>query len=246
MEVKEPYKNIIYEGKAKILYSCTTPDTLIQYFKDDATANNAEKHSVIKTKGILNNFISEYLMKKLEDKGITTHFIKRLNNREQLVKKVSIIPVEFVVRNKAAGSIVKRYKITESITFSKPLLEFFYKNDKLNDPLLNKEHIIEFGLANHKDIELIKKHALKINEILKSIFENVGIDLIDFKIEFGHFINTNNERELILADEISPDNCRLWDRKTKKILDKDIFRKNLGNLIHGYQEIAERLGIKVN
>ena len=246
MSLDKVEKNIIYQGKAKILYSCSNPLNLIQYFKDDATANNAEKHSIIMSKGIINNFISEYLMKSLEIQGISTHFIKRLNKREQLIKKVKIIPVELVVRNLAAGSIVKRYAINEGVKFSKPLIEFFYKNDSLNDPLLNEQHIKEFGWSDNNEIKLIKKEALRINKILIKIFDKAGIDLVDFKIEFGHCINKQNEKQIILADEISPDNCRLWDKKTKKILDKDIFRKNLGNLISGYQEVADRLGVKIN
>ncbi len=246
MSLNKVEKNIIYKGKAKILYSCSNPFNLIQYFKDDATANNAEKHSVILSKGIINNFISEYLMKSLETQGVKTHFIKRLNQREQLIKKVKIIPVELVVRNLAAGSIVKRYAINEGVKFSKPLIEFFYKNDSLNDPLLNEQHIKEFGWSDNNEIKLIKKEALRINKILIKIFDKAGIDLVDFKIEFGHCINKQNEKQIILADEISPDNCRLWDKKTKKILDKDIFRKNLGNLISGYQEVADRLGVKIN
>ena len=246
MSLDKVEKNIIYQGKAKILYSCSNPLNLIQYFKDDATANNAEKHSIIMSKGIINNFISEYLMKSLEIQGISTHFIKRLNKREQLIKKVKIIPVELVVRNLAAGSIVKRYAINDGMKFSKPLIEFFYKNDSLNDPLLNEQHIKEFGWSDNNEIKLIKKEALRINKILIKIFDKAGIDLVDFKIEFGHCINKQNEKQIILADEISPDNCRLWDKKTKKILDKDIFRKNLGNLISGYQEVADRLGVKIN
>ncbi len=246
MSLNKVERNIIYQGKAKILYSCSNPSNLIQYFKDDATANNAEKHSIILSKGIINNFISEYLMKSLEIKGIPTHFIKRLNEREQLIKKVKIIPVELVVRNLAAGSIIKRYGINEGIKFSEPLIEFFYKNDSLNDPLLNEQHIEEFGWSDNNEIKLMKKEALRINKILIKIFDNAGIDLVDFKIEFGHCFNKKNEKQIILADEISPDNCRLWDKETKKILDKDIFRKNLGNLISGYQEVADRLGVKIN
>ena len=243
--MKLPTDKIIYEGKAKILYNSSKPNTLVQFFKDDATANNAQKHAVIKSKGILNNYISEFLMLKLESEGIKTHFVKRLNNREQLIKKVQIIPVELVVRNKASGSIIKRYGIRENKLFSKPLIEFFLKSDLLGDPLLNDEHLIEFNFANFKDLELMKKNALKINKILSRIFDEVGIELIDFKLEFGKFKNSDNESIIILADEISPDNCRLLDIKTKRKLDKDIFRKNLGNLIDGYNEVASRLGLKI-
>jgi len=237
---------IVYEGKAKILYNGLEPKTLIQYFKDDATANNAEKHAIIKSKGILNNFISEYLMNKIELCGVPTHFIKRINDREQLIKKVKIIPVELVVRNKATGSIVKRYGIKESLQFNKPIIEFFYKNDSLGDPLLNENHILEFDWAKPNELEIMKYYALKINKILTDIFNNIKIDLIDFKVEFGRIKDNKNKDFIILADEISPDNCRLWDTDTKKRLDKDIFRKDLGDLIDGYQEVASRLGIKIN
>ena len=237
---------ILYEGKAKIIYNGLEPKTLIQHFKDDATANNAEKHAIIKSKGILNNFISEFLMNKIELSGIPTHLIKRINDREQLVKKVTIIPVELVVRNKATGSIVKRYGVKESFEFKKPLIEFFYKNDSLGDPLLNENHILEFDWAKPNELDLMKIYALKINEVLKEIFNKIKIDLIDFKVEFGRIKDEQNKAIIILADEISPDNCRLWDAKTKKKLDKDIFRKDLGDLIDGYQEVASRLGIKVN
>ena len=237
---------IVYEGKAKILYNGLEPKTLIQHFKDDATANNAEKHAIIKSKGILNNFISEYLMNKIELCGVPTHFIKRINDRQQLIKKVKIIPVELVVRNKATGSIVKRYGIKESLQFNKPLIEFFYKNDSLGDPLLNENHILEFDWAKPNELEIMKSYALKINKILKDIFNNIKIDLIDFKVEFGRIKDNKNTDIIILADEISPDNCRLWDTNTKKRLDKDIFRKDLGDLIDGYQEVVSRLGIKIN
>ncbi len=239
-------KKIVYEGKAKILYCSSDPKILIQHFKDDATANNAEKHAIIKSKGILNNFISEYLMSKIEDNGIETHFIKRINQREQLIKKVEIIPIELVVRNKASGSIVKRYNLKESLEFTDPLIEFFLKNDNLGDPLLNESHIIEFKWANYEEIQLMKSLALKINNILQNIFRNIGIELIDFKLEFGRVDYDKNKDKIILADEISPDNCRLWDKKTRKKLDKDIFRKNLGNLIDGYQEVLTRLGLQIN
>ena len=243
--MKTDTKKIIYNGKAKILYYSSNPKNLIQHCKDDATANNAEKHAIIKSKGILNNFISEFLMSQIENAGIETHFVKRINQREQLIKKVKIIPVELVVRNRASGSIVNRYDIKDSLKFSNPLIEFFLKNDNLGDPLLNESHIIEFNWATYKEIQLMKKQALKINDVLKKIFINVGIELIDFKLEFGRIPDNKRKYKIILADEISPDNCRLWDKKTKKKLDKDIFRKNLGNLIDGYQEVLTRLGLKL-
>ena len=175
---------------------------------------------------------------------VKTHFIKRLNQREQLIKKVKIIPVELVVRNLAAGSIVKRYAINEGVKFSKPLIEFFYKNDSLNDPLLNEQHIKEFGWSDNNEIKLIKKEALRINKILIKIFDKAGIDLVDFKIEFGHCFNKQNEKQIILADEISPDNCRLWDIDSNKKLDKDRYRDDLGGLLEAYLDVSRRLGIK--
>ncbi len=238
-------EQIVYEGKAKKLYLGSAPNTLIQYFKDDATAFNAKKHDVINMKGVINNFISEYLMLCLERKGIPTHLIKRINQREQLIKKVNIIPIEVVVRNIGSGSIIKRYGIKEGLKFSKPLIEFFLKDDNLNDPLVNENHIKEFNLANNHELKLIKHYSIKINKILKTIFNKIDIELIDFKLEFGKYKIDNSEK-LILADEISPDNCRLWDKSSFRKLDKDIFRKNLGNLLEGYKEVAKRLKLKLD
>ncbi len=235
---------ILYEGKAKIIYS-TNSVNLIQYFKDDATAFNAKKTEIIRSKGILNNFISEHLMKKLMKKNIKTHFLKRISSREQLIKKLNIIPIEVVVRNKAAGSIVKKYDIREGSNFSNPIIEFFYKNDSLNDPLLNEDHINAFNLAKSHEIINLKKISKKINIILKDVFNKIDIDLIDFKLEFGT-LNGFENKQIILADEISPDNCRLWDKDTGKKLDKDVFRNDLGNLVDAYSEIAKRLNINID
>ena len=236
-------KKILYDGKAKTIFEGTTPDTVIQYFKDDATANNAEKHCIIDGKGVLNNSISDYLMKKINDIGIPTHYIKKINMREQLVKKVEIIPVEFVVRNIAAGSIVKRLGIKEGSVFSKPLIEHYLKKDELGDPLINENHIINFQWGTQDELDEMKEYGLRINDFLRSLFFGIGLKLVDFKIEFGRYYSEDGNSILLLADEISPDNCRLWDIKTNKKMDKDLFRQELGGLKEAYQEVANRLGI---
>jgi len=234
----------IYEGKAKIIYSTCEKDIVIQHFKDDATAFNALKKANIEGKGVLNNRISEYLLNSLEQCGIKTHLIKRLNMREQLIKKVEILPIEFVIRNIATGSLSNRLGISEGTILEKPLLEYYLKNDELNDPIISKEHVYAFNWATKKEIKIIDIMSLRINDILQGIFRGVGIKLVDFKIEFGRIWNKNSEsNEIILADEISPDTCRLWDVNTEKKLDKDRFRKDLGNLIEAYQDVARRLGI---
>ena len=234
----------LYEGKAKIIYETNKNGLIIQHFKDDATAFNALKKANIEGKGVLNNRISEYLLSSLAQCGIENHLIKRLNMREQLIKEVKIIPIEFVVRNIATGSLTKRLGISEGTVLEEPLLEYYFKNDELGDPLISKEHIYSFEWASEKEIKAIDKMSLRINDILQGIFRGVGIKLIDFKIEYGRIWNKDKEIiEIILADEISPDTCRLWDIKTDRKLDKDRFRKNLGNLIEAYQEVARRLGI---
>ena len=234
----------LYEGKAKIIYETNDKSLVIQHFKDDATAFNALKKANIEGKGVLNNRISEYLLSSLNQCGIQTHLIKRLNMREQLIKHVEIVPIEFIVRNIATGSLTKRLNITEGTVLKKPLLEYCLKNDELGDPLISKEHIYEFEWASNEEIKIIDKTTLRINDILQGIFRGVGIKLVDFKIEFGRAWNKEKEKnEIILADEISPDTCRLWDIKTDKRLDKDRFRKDLGNLIEAYQDVARRLGI---
>jgi len=234
----------LYEGKAKIIYETNDKDLVIQHFKDDTTAFNALKKASIEGKGVLNNRISEYLLNSLSQCGIKTHLIKRLNMREQLIKKVKIVPIEFIVRNVATGSLSKRLGISEGTVLEKPLLEYYLKNDDLNDPIITKEHIYAFEWATEKEIKNIDKMSLRINDLLQGIFSSIGIKLIDFKIEYGRIWNNIRElNEIILADEISPDTCRLWDMRTEKKLDKDRFRKDLGNVIEAYQEVARRLGI---
>ena len=234
----------LYEGKAKIIYETNESGLVIQHFKDDATAFNALKKANIEGKGVLNNRISEYLLSSLAQCGIQTHLIKRLNMREQLIKEVKIIPIEFVVRNIATGSLTKRLGISEGTVLERPLLEYYLKNDELEDPLISKDHIYSFEWATEEEIKAVDKMSLRINDILQGIFRGVGIKLVDFKLEFGRAWNKIKEiNEIILADEISPDTCRLWDVKTDKKLDKDRFRKDLGNLIEAYQDVARRLGI---
>ena len=243
--MSEDKRKKIYEGKAKILYKGPQPNTIIQYFKDDATAFNNKKFAVINGKGVLNNRISAFLMEKIKDIGIPTHFIKRLNMREQLVHSVDIIPIEVVIRNVAAGSICKRFGIKEGQSLPRAIIEYYYKSDELNDPLVSDEHITAFEWANSNEIEDIFNMSLRINDFLLGIFSSIGIKVIDFKLEFGRFYKDENV-EIILADELSPDNFRLWDNKTNKKLDKDRFREDLGNLKEAYQEVAERLGVLEN
>ena len=232
----------LYEGKAKIIYSCSEKNNVIQHFKDDATAFNNQKKSVIDGKGILNNRISEHILTCLAQAGIRNHLIKRINMREQLIKHVNIIPIEFIVRNIATGSLTKRLGIEDGTVLNEPLIEYCLKNDELGDPLISKEHIYAFNWATKKEIEKIEKQLHRINDFLVGMFRGIGIKLVDFKVEFGRLKNSN-KNEIILADEISPDTCRLWDTNTEKKLDKDRFRKNLGNLIEAYQDVARRLGI---
>ena len=232
----------LYEGKAKILYEGPEKGTAIQHFKDEATAFNNLKKSRVEGKGVLNNRISEHILNNLNQIGIKTHLIKRLNMREQLVRLVEIVPVEFIVRNIATGSLTKKLGIPDGTVLSKPLLEYIYKNDDLGDPLVAKEHIIEFNWATDSELSLIRNYCLRINDFMQGMFRGVGIKLVDFKLEFGR-IDNKGRKEIILADEISPDTCRLWDVVSEKKLDKDRFRKELGNIIQAYQEVARRLGI---
>ncbi|KIT14678.1 phosphoribosylaminoimidazolesuccinocarboxamide synthase [Jannaschia aquimarina] len=232
----------VYEGKAKILYEGPEPGTLVQYFKDDATAFNAEKKDVIEGKGVLNNRLSEFFMNGLNAVGVPTHFIKRLNMREQLIRSVEIIPLEVVVRNVAAGSLSKRLGIEEGQPLPRPIIEFYFKDDKLGDPMVSEEHIIAFGWANQQDIDDMVALALRVNDFLSGCMLAVGIRLVDFKIEIGR-IWENDFHRLIVADEISPDSCRLWDIETGKKLDKDVFRQDLGSLSDAYTEVARRLGV---
>ena len=243
--MSEDKRKKIYEGKAKILYKGPQPNTIIQYFKDDATAFNNKKFAVINGKGVLNNRISAFLMEKIKEIGIPTHFIKRLNMREQLVHSVDIIPIEVVIRNVAAGSICKRFGLKEGESLPRAIVEYYYKSDELNDPLVSDEHITAFEWANSNELEDIFNMALRINDFLLGVFSSIGIKVIDFKLEFGRFYKEENV-EIILADELSPDNFRLWDNKTNKKLDKDRFRKDLGDLEQAYQEVAERLGVLEN
>lgn len=233
----------IYEGKAKILYEGPEPGTIIQYFKDDATAFNAEKKAVISGKGVLNNRISAHLMTELEALGIPTHFIRSINMREQLVRAVEVIPIEVVVRNVAAGTLTKRLGLEDGMILPRPLLEFYYKKDELGDPLVGEDHIFTFGWADPYELEEMAAMAWRINDFLKGLFSGIGLRLIDFKVEFGRIWGENGELYIVLADEISPDNCRLWDSKTNERMDKDRFRFDLGDLVEGYQKIAEKLGL---
>ena len=237
-----PRRRQIYEGKAKVLFEGPEPGTVVQYFKDDATAFNNKKKGVIAGKGVLNNRISEYLMVRLEEIGIPTHFIKRLNMREQLVREVEIIPVEVVIRNVVAGSLAKRLGMEEGTPLPRSIVEFYLKNDDLNDPMITEEHITAFGWASHQELDEIVNMSLRINDFLSGLFLGIGIRLIDFKLEFGRWYN-DDEVRLVLADEISPDSCRLWDSKTNEKMDKDRFRRDLGKVEEAYQEVARRLGI---
>ncbi len=233
----------IYEGKAKILYEGSEPGTVIQHFKDDATAFNGEKHAVIDGKGAMNNRISSHLMTKLEAIGIPTHFIRMLNMREQLVNSVDIIPIELVVRNIAAGSLCKRLGLKEGEILPKPLIESYYKKDELGDPLIGEDHIVTFGWADPYELEEMVAMAWRVNDYLNGMFSGIGLKLVDFKLEFGRIWGQHGELYIVLADEISPDNCRLWDAETGEKMDKDRFRQDLGDLVEGYQYVANKLGL---
>ena len=232
----------IYEGKAKVLYEGPEPGTLVQHFKDDATAFNNKKHEQVDGKGVLNNRISEHLFERLNEIGIPNHFIRRLNMREQLIREVEIIPLEVIVRNIAAGSLATRLGLKEGTPLPRSIIEFCYKDDKLGDPMVSEEHITAFGWASPPEIDEMMALSLRINDFLTGLFIGIGIRLVDFKIEFGrHF--ENDMMRIVLADEISPDSCRLWDVKTDAKLDKDVFRHDLGDLADAYREVARRLGI---
>lgn len=238
-------KEKIYEGKAKILYSTDHKNILIQYFKDDATAFNAQKKAVIAGKGVLNNLISEFIMNEISRHEIPNHFISRLDERQQIIKKVTIIPLEVIIRNISAGSMAKRLGIEEGRDLIAPVFEICYKNDDLQDPIINDDHAINvLKIVTAKQLQQIKEYALKINQILQNIFNNINIKLVDFKIEFG--FDCEDKNKIILADEISPDSCRLWDKSTLEKLDKDRFRRDIGGLVEAYQEVAQRLKIKIN
>jgi len=235
-------RKMIYDGKAKTLYEGPEPGTLVQYFKDDATAYNAEKHDVIDGKGVLNNRISEHIMTALDSIGIPTHFIKRINMREQLIRSAEIIPVEVVIRNVAAGTMSKRLGIEEGEKLQRPIIEFYYKEDSLGDPIITEEHIQVFNWASQQEMDEIVAMTFRINDFMSGMFHGIGLKLVDFKLEFGRVFEGDFQR-VVLADEISPDSCRLWDHKTNQKLDKDVFRRDLGDLIDAYSEVARRLGI---
>ena len=230
-------KEQLYEGKAKKVFATDAPELLIVSYKDDATAFNGLKKGTILGKGVINNRMSNLLMQKLEKAGIPTHFVEELSERETLVKKVSIIPLEVIIRNIAAGSFSKRYGVDEGFVFETPTIEFSYKNDELGDPLMNEYHAIAMKLATQEEIETIKKYAFAINEQLKAFWAECGVILVDFKLEFGKLLDGT----IVLADEISPDTCRLWDRKTGEKLDKDRFRRDLGGVEDAYAEVMKRL-----
>ena len=233
----------LYEGKAKVLFEGPEPGTLVQYFKDDATAFNNQKKGTITGKGVLNNRISEYLMMRLNEVGVPTHFVRRLNMREQLVREVEIIPIEVVVRNVVAGSLAKRFNIAEGTSLPRSVVEYYYKSDELGDPMVSEEHITAFGWATPQDIDDILALSLRVNDFLSGLFLGVGIKLVDFKLEFGRLYEENGEMRIVVADEISPDSCRLWDIQTNEKMDKDRFRRDLGSVQEAYQEVARRLGI---
>jgi phosphoribosylaminoimidazole-succinocarboxamide synthase len=235
-------RRMIYEGKAKILYEGPEPGTVVQYFKDDTTALDDAKKAVIEGKGVLNNRISEYLMTQLNLIGVPTHFMRRLNMREQLIKEVEIVPLEVKVRNVAAGSLAKRLGIEEGTPLPRSIIEYYYKNDALHDPWVSEEHITAFGWASPQDLDDIVNLTIRINDFLSGLFLGVGIKLVDFKVEFGRLWE-NDYMRIVLADEISPDSCRLWDAVTNEKMDKDRFRRDMGGLMEAYSEVARRLGI---
>lgn len=235
-------RNMVYEGKAKILYEGPEPGTLIQYFKDDATAFNKKKTGTLSGKGVINNHISEHIFKALTDIGIPNHFIERMSMREQLIKAVEIIPVEVIVRNIAAGTLSKRLGIEEGTPLPRPLVEYCFKSDELDDPLIAEDHILTFGWANDWELEDMTHLALRVNDFLSGMFAGIGIKLVDFKLEFGRLYE-GEEVITLLVDEISPDGCRLWDMETGEKMDKDRFRRDLGGEMEAYAEVARRLGI---
>ncbi len=231
----------LYEGKAKKVFETEDPELLIISYKDDATAFNGLKRGTIEGKGVINNRMSNALMQLLQKEGVPTHFVKELSDRETLVKRVKIVPLEVIIRNISAGSFAKRYGVEEGIVFDEPTIEFSYKNDALEDPLINEYHALALGLATREEIETIKSCAFRINEILKSFWSSCGVTLVDFKLEFGRLPGCS----IVLADEISPDTCRLWDSKTGEKLDKDRFRRDLGGVEDAYREIMSRLEQKL-
>ena len=230
-------KELLYEGKAKKVYATDDPEVLLVDYKDDATAFNGLKKGTIAGKGAINNRVTNFMMQLLEKEGVPTHFVKELSDRETLVKKVSIVPLEVIIRNVSAGSFAKRCGVEEGIVFKKPTIEFSYKNDELGDPLINSYHALALGLATEEEIEEIKKLAFKVNDVMKDFFKKLNVDLIDFKLEFGRL----SDGKIVLADEISPDTCRFWDSTTHEKLDKDRFRRDLGNVEDAYAEMMKRI-----
>lgn len=233
----------LYEGKAKVIFEGPEPGTLVAYFKDDATAFNNQKKGTITGKGVLNNRISEFLMQKIQELGIPTHFLRRLNMREQLIREVEIIPVEVIIRNVAAGSMAKRLGIPEGTPLPRSIVEYCYKSDELGDPIISEEHITAFGWASPQDIDDFLAMSLRVNDFLSGVFMAIGIKLVDFKLEFGRIYDENGDVRIVLADELSPDNMRLWDLQTGEKMDKDRFRRDLGNVEDAYREVARRLGV---
>ena len=230
-------KEMLYEGKAKRVFATDNPEVLLVDYKDDATAFNGLKKGTIAGKGAINNRVTNYMMQILEKEGVPTHFVEELSDRQTLVKKVSIVPLEVIIRNISAGSFAKRYGVEEGIVFSEPTIEFSYKNDDLGDPLINSYHAFALGLATWEEIETIKNMAFKVNEVMKAYFKKLNVDLVDFKLEFGKL----SDGKIVLADEISPDTCRFWDSDTHEKLDKDRFRRDMGNVEDAYAEMMKRI-----
>ena len=233
MEIKE----MLYEGKAKQVFATENPDIVMVHYKDDATAFNGLKKGTITGKGVINNRVTNFMMKKLEAAGIPTHFVEELNDRDTLVKKVSIVPLEVIIRNISAGSFAKRFGVEEGIVFENPTIEYSYKNDDLGDPMINTAQALALKLATPEEIETIRTMAYQVNDIMKAFFQEVGVDLVDFKLEFGRL----SDGTIVLADEISPDTCRFWDSKTHEKLDKDRFRRDLGGVEDAYEEMRRRI-----
>ncbi len=230
-------KEMLYEGKAKKVYATDNPEVLLVDYKDDATAFNGLKKGTIAGKGAINNRVTNFMMQMLEKEGVPTHFVEELSERETLVKKVSIVPLEVIIRNISAGSFAKRYGVEEGIVFAEPTIEFSYKNDDLGDPLINEYHALALGVATREEIETIKNMAFKVNAVMKEFFKKLNVDLVDFKLEFGKVADGS----IVLADEISPDTCRFWDSTTHEKLDKDRFRRDLGNVEDAYAEMMKRI-----
>ena len=233
MEIKE----MLYEGKAKQVFATENPEIVMVHYKDDATAFNGLKKGTITGKGVINNRVTNFMMQKLEGEGIPTHFVEELNDRDTLVKKVQIVPLEVIIRNISAGSFAKRFGVEEGIVFENPTIEYSYKNDDLGDPMINTAQALALKLATPAEIETIRTMAFRINDVMKAFFKEVGVDLVDFKLEFGRL----SDGTIVLADEISPDTCRFWDSKTHEKLDKDRFRRDLGNVEDAYQEMMKRI-----